>query len=689
MKTQSCVSFALLALSVFGTRDTVSSDYRCGNKRDLSGKYGVFHSPGFPRSYPDFLQCRWTITVDSGYCIIFRFTDFDVEFYPNCTYDYVKIIEKPKTLGTYCGNREQGHAEAMALKKVVKSSGNSIELIFHSDYSNERMFMGFKVHYRAADINECDVNNGGCDQLCHNYLGGYYCSCRIGYQLKEDLVSCDYVLCHDVELRSLNGTISSPEHPENYPRHSNCTWRIYVPIGYRIILKFERFKIEHHPTVKCPYDFLSVFAGEKHGPLCGRRLPKNITSTSNSMTIRFVTDFSNNFKGFLANYYSEGVQCQPLNAPINGLINAKGFSFKDEVTFSCLSGYNMKGAARIWCKATAKWSEEPPLCQPVSCGHPGNPAMARLQGEMTFTFNKTVRFICDDFYEISGEEELTCNEDGEWSDELPACVPVCGNSSFANIYRQRCRGNIVGGNDAVQGSYPWHAYIKLDGAGICGGSLLNEFWVITAAHCVVNSRSHVIRPRRFKVVLGLHNTSRENETQVKEIGVGQIFEHRSFDPNTFEADLALLRLTEPAIIHDFVKPICLPDTDSSSEVIKPGARGVVAGWGRTSSTKQFPDILQEVCLPVVATNTCRNVYQREGFSVTHDMFCAGPPGGGKDVCKGDSGGGYIFQDPGDSRWFLGGLVSWGSTQGCALANKYGVYLKVEDYLDWIEDIIFR
>lgn len=92
---------------------------------------------------------------------------------------------------------------------------------------------------------------------------------------------------------------------------------------------------------------------------------------------------------------------------------------------------------------------------------------------------------------------------------------------------------------------------------------------------------------------------------------------------------------------------------------------------------------------MVATNTCRNVYQREGFSVTHDMFCAGPPAGGKDVCKGDSGGGYIFQDPGDSRWFLGGLVSWGSTQGCALANKYGVYLKVEDYLDWIVDRIFR
>lgn len=115
----------------------------------------------------------------------------------------------------------------------------------------------------------------------------------------------------------------------------------------------------------------------------------------------------------------------------------------------------------------------------------------------------------------------------------------------------------------------------------------------------------------------------------------------------------------------------------------------MAGWGRTSSTKLFPNILQEVCLPVVDTASCRQVFANEGFPVTHDMFCAGPATGGKDVCKGDSGGGYIFEDPGDKRWFLGGLVSWGSSEGCALPNKYGVYLNVQEYIDWIEDRIYR
>ena len=115
----------------------------------------------------------------------------------------------------------------------------------------------------------------------------------------------------------------------------------------------------------------------------------------------------------------------------------------------------------------------------------------------------------------------------------------------------------------------------------------------------------------------------------------------------------------------------------------------MAGWGRTSITKLFPDVLQEICLPVVETSTCREVYAKEGFPVTHDMFCGGSAAGGKDVCKGDSGGGYLFQDPADDRWFLGGLVSWGSNEGCALPNKYGVYLNVKDYLDWIQDRIYR
>ena len=78
---------------------------------------------------------------------------------------------------------------------------------------------------------------------------------------------------------------------------------------------------------------------------------------------------------------------------------------------------------------------------------------------------------------------------------------------------------------------------------------------------MVNQRRQVTRPYRLDVVLGLHNRTMENETQVKVVKVGQIFEHRMYNPKTFEADIVLLRLTEPAIMSDYVKPICLPETD--------------------------------------------------------------------------------------------------------------------------------
>ena len=87
-----------------------------------------------------------------------RFTVFDVEYYPNCTYDYVKIIEEGKTLRTFCGNAAKQHDEAVTDKMILKSSGNRINFLFHSDYSNEEKFKGFEVHYRSAGKAQLYVN---------------------------------------------------------------------------------------------------------------------------------------------------------------------------------------------------------------------------------------------------------------------------------------------------------------------------------------------------------------------------------------------------------------------------------------------------------------------------------------------------------------------------------------------------
>lgn len=87
--------------------------------------------------------------MDKGFYVELKFTVFDVEYYPNCSYDYLKVIEQGKVLGTYCGSTEKGHSEAVS---HLKSTANNIQVVFHSDYSNEEKFRGFEAHYRAVGM---------------------------------------------------------------------------------------------------------------------------------------------------------------------------------------------------------------------------------------------------------------------------------------------------------------------------------------------------------------------------------------------------------------------------------------------------------------------------------------------------------------------------------------------------------
>ena len=120
----------------------------------------------------------------------------------------------------------------------------------------------------------------------------------------------------------------------------------------------------------------------------------------------------------------------------------------------------------------------------------------------------------------------------------------------------------------------------------------------------------------------------------------------------------------------------------------PQKNGMVAGWGSVqrhwSSQSSMPDALHAVCLPVVSHNVCVDAYKSK-YRVTSNMLCAGHRLGGQDSCNGDSGGGYVFEDVHTKSWVLGGVVSWGSDSGCGQADKYGVYVKMANYLLWIRE----
>ncbi|XP_070570423.1 uncharacterized protein [Ptychodera flava] len=212
----------------------------------------------------------------------------------------------------------------------------------------------------------------------------------------------------------------------------------------------------------------------------------------------------------------------------------------------------------------------------------------------------------------------------------------------------------------------------------CGGVLLNRRFVMTAAHCIHLSQA---TEQNLKVYLGKYNADEEEDHQ-RVYDVAEIILHPDYQVETFDADIALLRLAQRVAFSDYIIPICIPSSNSAENMLRAGKAGVVTGWGETQEDDVSPNFLREVRLQVVDHNICGD---RHSNVVTNNMFCAGPPLGqeGRDACTGDSGGPFMKKS--GERWYLLGLVSWGV--GCANPNLPGVYTTVHRFHDWTENNI--
>ncbi|XP_051883966.1 chymotrypsinogen B-like isoform X2 [Pristis pectinata] len=242
----------------------------------------------------------------------------------------------------------------------------------------------------------------------------------------------------------------------------------------------------------------------------------------------------------------------------------------------------------------------------------------------------------------------------------------CGSPAITPVVTGYTR--IVDGEEAIPGSWPWQVSLQ-SGTGwhFCGGSLINENWVVTAAHCGVSTEDFVI--------VGAHNKSIKTEPP-SVLFLLQVITHPKWDRFTVNYDVSVVKLASPAHFNSKVSPVCLA---AASDYYPAGMMCVTTGWGRTRAHRTSrPDKLQQAALPLLSKASCMEFW---GNKITDIMICAGADGASS--CMGDSGGPLVCQK--NNVWNLVGIVSWGS--GTCSINRPGVYARVTELRSWIDETI--
>lgn len=281
-----------------------------------------------------------------------------------------------------------------------------------------------------------------------------------------------------------------------------------------------------------------------------------------------------------------------------------------------------------------------------------------------------------------GYAEVCCpRETKTQSDQASGqLVEGCGRTAASQ------HNKVVGGVPADLGAWPWIAALgyrdlsRTDLEWRCGGSLINNRYVLTAAHCIRTPPSLFLTLE--KVRLGEHNLRSDSDgANPVDYGIDKSIVHEDY--RSQRNDIALIRLDKNVVFTDNIKPICLPQLASLRSATFERKYPFVVGWGETSLDGPSSDVLLQVQVPVVDNESCKKSYAKHGAVITESQICAGEKKGGKDSCRGDSGGPLMLPQTG--AYYQIGIISFGYK--CAEPGYPGVYTRVTSYLDWISDNI--
>ncbi|XP_039314082.1 trypsin-1 [Solenopsis invicta] len=227
---------------------------------------------------------------------------------------------------------------------------------------------------------------------------------------------------------------------------------------------------------------------------------------------------------------------------------------------------------------------------------------------------------------------------------------------------------IIGGTNTTIDKLPYQVSIHKNGNFHCGGSIIHQQWILTAAHCVNKGSTS-----DFTVRVG--STYHDKEGLLI-TGIAKICSNEKFDSNTYDYDVGLIKLSTFLTFGPNVKSIDLVLPSDSV----PRTEATVAGWGETALNSENSKVLHCVTVPIVDPESCQKSYTDFNMNVTSNMLCAG--NGEKDACKGDSGGALVtLVDKGKVQI---GIVSYGAKCGIGLTIP-GLYTRVSAMRQWITE----
>lgn len=462
----------------------------------------------------------------------------------------------------------------------------------------------------------------------------------------------------------VQGHLRTPYYPSYFPPFSTCTWNITVPSPeYGVALRFEGYLlVVQYTYAPCIQGQWTIHNQKKCGLPVLKPYTERIEGISDTIQVQFSCQKSLTGPGLQASY-----SLYNLSDPCPG-------------EFLCVSDGMCV-----------------PLCDGVQdCPDGLDERNCVCPAEYECPDGECINLtqICNGIQDcFDGTDEKDCNQavpcrafnykcaDGTCVKKInPECDAVkdCHDGSDeknCNCGIQALQNRIVGGTEAQEGEWPWQASLQVNGEHRCGGTLVAEKWILTAAHCL--NLDSLSTPDVWTAVMGKVHLSQRNQKEMA-FKVIQTVTHPYYESDTQDYDIALVELDHAVpLTSPHVQPVCLP---ASTHYFVDGSICWVTGWGATYENGPPIDVLHKVDLKLISQDFCSHIYR---YQLSPRMFCAGYLDGSKDACQGDSGGPLVCKEP-NGRWFVAGVVSWGP--GCGIPKFYGVYTRITRFVGWIHNI---